>query len=37
MAYFTDTGNGVIADDGTLITYSDAVMRLNVVNTTKNS
>lgn len=23
MAYFTDTGNGVIADDGTLITVDD--------------
>lgn len=28
MAYFTDTGNGVIADDGTLIAYSDAVKAL---------
>ncbi|MGO2337088.1 hypothetical protein [Providencia sp.] len=28
MAYFTDTGNGVIADDGTLITYADAVSAL---------
>ncbi|HEM8184985.1 TPA: hypothetical protein U2M23_002162 [Providencia stuartii] len=28
MAYFTDAGNGVVADDGTLITYSDAVNAL---------
>lgn len=28
MAYFTDAGNGVIADDGTLISYSDAVKAL---------
>lgn len=28
MAYFTDTGNGVVADDGTLITYSDSVKAL---------
>ncbi|HHR6457169.1 TPA: hypothetical protein ACS772_002647 [Providencia alcalifaciens] len=28
MAYFTDAGNGVIADDGTLITYSEAVKAL---------
>lgn len=28
MAYFTDAGNGVIADDGTLITYSNAVKAL---------
>lgn len=28
MAYFTDTGNGVLSDDGTLITYSDSVSAL---------
>lgn len=28
MAYFTDASNGVIADDGTLISYSDAVKAL---------
>ncbi|MEM8444928.1 hypothetical protein Q4R95_16395, partial [Morganella morganii] len=25
---FTDTGNGVLSDDGTLITYSDSVSAL---------
>ncbi|HHJ1219783.1 MULTISPECIES: hypothetical protein [Proteus] len=28
MAYFTDTSNGIISDDGALISYSEAVMAL---------
>lgn len=28
MAYFTDTSNGVISDDGALISYSEAVTAL---------